>query len=182
MRYTGEDSPGNTKGVGMKTMTTVERKRNEQDECRALPKPDTLLAAPLILIAEEHPAIQELLSTALALAGYRTTICAGRHAALSWIDPLTIACALLHRPALLLLDLSLPDTHTADSLSHLRTRWHDACGGLPQIIVLTTSKQVQKDLATQERVILKPFHIQELLALIQQVMPDCAGAEHGFAP
>jgi DNA-binding response OmpR family regulator len=177
MRYTGEDSPGSTKGVGMKTMTTVER--NEQDERRALPKHDTLLAAPLILIAEEHPAIQELLNTALALAGYRTTICAGRHAALSWIDQLTLSgdC-----PALLLLDLSLPDTHAADSLSHLRTRWHDACGGLPQIIVLTTSKQVQKDLATQERVILKPFHIQELLALIQQVMPGRAGAEHGFAP
>jgi CheY-like chemotaxis protein len=164
MRHTGEDSPGNTKGVGMKTMTTVER--NEQDEHRALPKPDTLLAAPLILIAEEHPAIQELLNTALALAGYRTTICTGRHAALTWIDQLTSSgdC-----PALLLLDLSLPSIHAADFLSHLRTRWLDVCGGHPQIIVLTTSKQVQKDLAAQERVVLKPFHIQELLTLIQQM-------------
>ena len=170
MRHTGEDSPGNTKGVGMKTMTTVER--NEQDERRALPKPDTLLAAPLILIAEEHPAIQDLLSTALALVNYRTMICAGRHAALTWIDQLTSAgdC-----PALLLLDLSLPDIHAADFLSHLRTRWpDDACGEHPQIIVLTTSTQVQKDLAAQERVVLKPFHIQELLTLIQQMTPEAA--------
>jgi len=169
MRHTGKDSPGSTKGVSMKTMTTVER--NEQDEHRALPKPDTLLAAPLILIAEEHPAIQELLNTALVLAGYRTTICAGRHAALSRIDQLTSSgdC-----PALLLLDLSLPDIHAADFLSHLRTRWLDACGEHPQIIVLTTSTQVQKDLAAQERVVLKPFHIQELLTLIQQMMPEAA--------
>ena len=54
----------------MKTMTTVER--NEQDEHRALPKPDTLLAAPLILIAEEHPAIQSsLLDYALGLVGLK---------------------------------------------------------------------------------------------------------------
>ncbi len=132
-----------------------------------------------VTIAEEHPAIQELLNTALALAGYRTTICAGRHAALSRIDQLTSSgdC-----PALLLLDLSLPDIHAADFLSHLRTRWHDACGEHPQIIVLTTSKQVQQDLAAQERVVLKPFHIQELLALIQQVMLGSAYAERGFAP
>ena len=70
--------------------------------------------------------------------------------------------------------LSLPDIHAADFLSHLRTRWHDACGEHPQIIVLTTSTQVQKDLAAQERVVLKPFHIQELLTLIQQMMPEAA--------
>jgi DNA-binding response OmpR family regulator len=158
-------------------MTIAER--NELDKHRALPQINTLPAAPSILIAEEQAAIQELLSTALALAGYRTTICAGRQAALTWIDQLTPSgdC-----PALLLLDLSLPDTHTAHFLSHLRTHWHDACGVLPHIIVLTTSKQVQQDLAAQERVVLKPFHIHELLALIQQVIPGSAHAElrNGF--
>jgi DNA-binding response OmpR family regulator len=158
-------------------MKTVER--NELNKHRALPQINTLPAAPPILIAEEQAAIQELLSTALALAGYRTTICAGRQAALTWIDQLT-PCG--DCPALLLLDLSLPDTHAANFLSHLRTRWYDARGVLPQIIVLTTSKQVQKDLAAQERVVLKPFHIHELLALIQQVIPGSAHAEHDFAP
>ena len=158
-------------------MTTVEW--NELDKHRALPQINTLPAAPPILIAEEQAAIQELLSTALALAGYRTTSCAGRQAALTWLDQLTPSgdC-----PPLLLLDLSLPGTHAANFLSHLRTRWHDASGVLPHIIVLTTSKQVQKDLAAQERVVLKPFHIHELLALIQQVIPGSAHAEHDFAP
>ena len=147
-------------------MTTVER--NEPDKRRVLPKINTLPAAPPILIVEEQAAIQELLSTALALAGYRTTSCAGRQAALTWIDQLT---PYSDCPPVLLLDLSLPGTHAANFLSHLRTRWHDACGVLPHIIVLTTSKQVQNNLAAQERVLLKPFHIHELLALIQQVFP-----------
>lgn len=158
-------------------MTTVER--NELDKHGALPKINTLPAAPPILIVEEQAAIQELLSTALELAGYSITSCAGRQAALAWIDQLT-PCS--DCPALLLLDLSLPGTHAANFLSHLRTRWHDACGVLPQIIVLTTSKQVQNDLAAQERVVLKPFHIHELLELIQQVIPGRAHVEHDFAP
>jgi DNA-binding response OmpR family regulator len=146
-------------------MTTVEQ--NELDKHRALPQINTLPAAPPILIAEEQAAIQELLSTTLALAGYRTTICAGRQAVLTWLDQLPPSgdC-----PPLLLLDLSLPDTHdthAANFLSHLCTRWHNARGMLPHIIVLTTSKQVQKDLAAQERVVLKPFHIHELLTLIE---------------
>jgi CheY-like chemotaxis protein len=95
-------------------MTTIER--HELDKHRVLPKINTLPAAPPILIAEEHPAIQELLSTALALAGYRTTSCAGRQAALTWIDQLT-PCG--DCPPLLLLDLSLPGTHAANFLSHL---------------------------------------------------------------
>ena len=147
-------------------MTTVEQ--NELDKHRALPQVNTLPAASPILIAEEQAAIQELLSTTLALAGYRTTVCAGRQAVLTWLDQIT-PCG--DCPALLLLDLSLPDTHEANFLSHLRTRWHDACGVLPQIIVLTTSKQVQEDLAPEEHVVLKPFHVWDLIALIRRVIP-----------
>ena len=63
-------------------------------------------------------------------------------------------------PALILLDLSIPSTtDTADFLRQLRARWFDACGELPQIIVLTTSKQVQEDLVPEEHVVLKPFHV-----------------------
>src|SRR5438270_12529894 len=128
-RHHGEGPPGNMKGVDM---TTVEQ--NELDKHRALPQVNTLPAASPILIAEEQAAIQELLSTTLALAGYRTTVCAGRQAVLTWLDQIT-PCG--DCPALLLLDLSLPDTHAANFLSHLRTHWHDACGVLPHIIVLT---------------------------------------------
>jgi CheY-like chemotaxis protein len=75
-------------------------------------------------------------------------------------------------PELILLDLSIPCTNDAADLLHqLRVRWHDACGVLPQIIVLATSKKVQEDLAAQEHVVLKPFHVRDLIALIQRVIP-----------
>jgi CheY-like chemotaxis protein len=75
-------------------------------------------------------------------------------------------------PALILLDLSIPCASDAAAfLYHLRARWHDACGVLPQIIVLTTYKEVQKDLTPMEHEVLKPFHIRDLMALIQKVMP-----------
>ncbi len=69
----------------------------------ALPGADAVPTAPHILIAEDHPAIQELLCSVLQLAGYRTTACAGRQAALTWIDR-TLPSG--DCPALILLDLS----------------------------------------------------------------------------
>ncbi len=75
-------------------------------------------------------------------------------------------------PVFLLLDLSLLDVADAtDFLHHLRARWYEAGGVPPAVIVLTTSKQVQVALGTSERVLQKPFHVRELLALIQQVIP-----------
>jgi two-component system chemotaxis response regulator CheY len=134
----------------------------------ALPGADAVPTAPHVLIAEDHPAIQELLGSVLQLAGYRTTACAGRQAALTWIDRTMPGDC----PALILLDLSIPCTNdAADFLSHLRARWHDACSVLPEIIVLTTCKKVQEDLMPMECVVLKPFHVRDLIALIQRVVP-----------
>ena len=141
----------------------------------ALAGADAASTAPRILIAEDQPAIQELLCWVIQLAGYRTTVCAGRQAALTWIDRVMPS---EDYPALILLDLSVSCTNDAvDFLRRLRARWHDTCGVLPQIIVLTTSKQVQEDLAPIERVVLKPFHVRDLLALIQRVIPFASRSE-----
>jgi two-component system chemotaxis response regulator CheY len=143
---------------------------NAYDRCprMALPRIVAAPAVPRVLIAEDQPAIQELLCWAIQLAGYRTTICAGRQAALTWIDR---AMPSEDHPSLILLDLSIPRTSDAtDSLRRLRARWHDAYGELPQIIVLTTSKKVQEDLTPIECVVLKPFHVRDLIALIQRVI------------
>jgi len=135
----------------------------------ALARADADPTTPRILIAEDQPAIQELFCWVLQLAGYRTTVCAGRQAALTWKDR---AMPSEDHPALMLLDLSIPSTtDAADFLRQLRARWLGACGGLPQIIVLTTSKQMQEDLAPEEHVVLKPFHVRDLLAPIQRVIP-----------
>jgi DNA-binding response OmpR family regulator len=84
-------------------------------------------------------------------------------------------------PVLLLLDLSLfCVTEAADFLCHLRARWQDAGSALPPVIVLTTSKQVQAELGPRERVLQKPFHVRELLALIRQAIPVASQAEDGL--
>jgi DNA-binding response OmpR family regulator len=142
-----------------------------------LPRADAVPVAPHILIAEDQPAIQELLCWTLQLAGYRPTVCAGRQAALTWKDQ---AMAPGDGPTLLLLDLSLLCvTDAADFLRHLRARWWDAGGVLPQIIVVTTSKQAQAELGIRERVLLKPFHVRELLALVRQVIPVASRSKEG---
>jgi DNA-binding response OmpR family regulator len=140
-----------------------------------LPRAENVCGVPHILIAEEQPAIQDLLCWTLQLAGYRPTVCAGRQAALTWRDQ---AMPPGDDPVLLLLDLSLLSvSEAADFLRQLRARWQDACGVLPQIIVLTTSKQVQEDLAPIERAILKPFHVRDLLALIHRAIPFASSSE-----
>jgi DNA-binding response OmpR family regulator len=136
--------------------------------CAALPQADTVPATPHILIAEDQPVIQDLLRWTLQLAGYRATVCVGRHAALTWRDT---AMPSGGSPIVLLLDLSLLGaTEAADFLRHLRAGWRDVGGLLPQIIVLTTSTQVQAELGIRERVLQKPFHIRELLVLFQQAI------------
>ncbi len=161
---------GQEKGSSMTT-------GNANNACgrMALLRTDVTPAAPHVLIAEDQPAIQELLCWTLQLAGYRTTACAGREAVLTWIDG---AMPSGDYPVLILLDLSIPCTNdAADFLHQLRTRWHDACGVLPQVIVLTTNKRVQEDLAPMERVVLKPFHVRGLIALIQRVIPFASRSE-----
>jgi DNA-binding response OmpR family regulator len=145
--------------------------------CTTLPRADTVPVAPHILIAEDQPVIKDLLRWTLQLAGYRATVCGGRHAALSWRDKATPSG---DSPSVLLLDLSLlGTTEAADFLHHLRTRWWDTGGVPPQIIALTTSTQMQAELGLRERVLQKPFHIRELLMLIQQVIPVASRSEEG---
>lgn len=134
-----------------------------------LPSLEHDLAGPRILIAEDHPAIQDLLCWILRLAGYHPTVCASRQAALTWKEQ-----AMMPRdePVVLLLDLSLLDVADAtDFLHRLRVHWYEAGGAPPAVIVLTTSKQMQATLGIRERVLQKPFHVRELLALIQQAIP-----------
>lgn len=151
--------------------------RHAEDAERSTPllRSGYVPAAPHILIAEDQPAIQNLLHQALQLAGYRTTVCGGRHTALALRDQ---ALLLGNFHCVLLLDLSLLCVAEAtDFLRRLRDEWRDVGGTPPQIIVLTTSTQVQAELALRECVLQKPFHIRELLTLIQQVVPIASLSE-----
>lgn len=143
--------------------------------CTTLPQADTVPVAPHILIAEDQPAIQNLLHQTLQLAGYRATVCGDRYSALAWRDQTLLSG---DSPFVLLLDLSLLCVAEAtDFLRRLRDDWRDVGETPPQIIVLTTSMQVQAALGQRERVLQKPFHIRELLTLIRQVIPIASRSE-----
>lgn len=158
-------------------MTTGNADTDNAGGPSTLPRADAVPVAPHILIAEDQPAIQDLLCWTLQLAGYRPVVCTGRHAALTWRDK---AMSPGDVPVLLLLDLSLLCTNeAADLLRHMRARWQEVGGVLPQIIVLTTSMQVQTDLAQRECVLQKPFHVRDLITLIQQVIPAAPRSEDG---
>lgn len=140
-----------------KTASTMTPRNADTDNaggCTALPQADTVPVAPHILIAEDQPAIQELLRWTLQLARYRLTVCCGRHTDLTWKDKVMPSG---DDPVVLLLELSLLcATEAADSLRRVRARWQDANSMLPQIIVLTTSPQVQAELMLRERMLQKP--------------------------
>ncbi len=142
---------------------------DNRDHARAEPVPGT----PHILVVEQQPAVREMLWWILRLAGYRVTANADRNAALTWQEWAMPA----DDPVVMLLDLSLPrTTEAANFLFHLRARWQEAGKGAPRVIVLTTSPQVRAELEAREHVLLKPFYIRDLLALIQELVPISAHA------
>ena len=114
----------------------------------------------LILVVDERPDICDMLQQALTLAGYRVTAYAGGE---GWIDR---AMQSDDPPALVLLDLSNPSRGATAFLQDLRTGWQAA----PPILVMTTSRDIHDELAARERVVLKPFHIHDLLVVVQKII------------
>ena len=148
---------------------------NHPGECRTLPWADAVQIESLIVIAEEQPAIRELLRWILHLADYRATVCVDRQAALTWGEQ---SMAPGNMPVMLLLDVSLLGVQEeADFLRCVRARWQNVCGVLPQIIVLTTNARVPVVLEKKECVLQKPFHVLELLTVIQQAIHAATRSE-----
>ena len=152
---------------------------NHTGECTRLPGAnDAVQVEPLIVIAEEQPAIRELLRWVLHLEGYRMIVYVDRQAALTWGEQTMIPADL---PAMLLLDLSsLCAQEAADSLGRARARWQAFSRVSPQIIVLTTHTNVQVYLDSWEYVLLKPFRVRDL-PLIRQAMEATALSEDSLA-
>ncbi len=121
---------------------------------------------PTILIVDDNIPIQEMLYWLLESMGYRAIVSAGGQAVLTWIDTALQAddC-----PGLILLDLGNPSASGADLLHLVRARWNNTSCALPPIIVLTTSKNLYENLVPVERVLLKPFHVSVLTALVQEM-------------
>lgn len=111
-----------------------------------------------ILVVEDSAAVAEMLCCALELAGYRAVACVGGEA---WLESVV---QLDDPPALVLLDLSIPELDGPAFLQYLRAQWEAA----PPIVVLTTSKEIYDDLV-EEQVVWKPFRIHDLLTKIAKM-------------
>lgn len=121
-----------------------------------------------ILVIEDNPAITDMICCTLEFAGYQTVACADRKAAWTWLNR---ALEGSYLPPLILLDAGIPPTNVRDFLSHLRRQFSEAHLMLPAIILLTTNKAIHDEFAAVERVILKPFHVRDLIAEVQKVFP-----------
>jgi two-component system, chemotaxis family, chemotaxis protein CheY len=122
---------------------------------------------PHILLVEENPSLQELFSQMLGLAGFRVTVYGGKQEAfVAWINSAHARWS-GDVPTCLLLDLSGLSTNPTGFLYRVRTQWRQVTGVVPQIIVLATNRVVAEEVASQVPVILKPFHMRDLLALIR---------------
>jgi DNA-binding response OmpR family regulator len=134
-----------------------------QSFAREMPVRHTI---PHILLAEENSSLQQLFTQMLELAGFRVTVYSGKQEEfVGWID--TSAMLSEDVPMCLLLDVSFVSTNATEFLHCIRTQWRQVIGKVPPIIVLTTNRAVAEELTPHVLVILKPFHMRDLLALIR---------------
>jgi DNA-binding response OmpR family regulator len=122
----------------------------------------TVKAPEQVLVVEDDSSIAELLKIVLERQGYIVSIVGTCAAATKALEDT--------RPALVLLDLMLPDGHGLDLLRWLR---NDLGSALP-VVVLTAFRQEEKALRAFELgaadFISKPFRPRELIARIQRVL------------
>jgi DNA-binding response OmpR family regulator len=115
---------------------------------------------PLALVVEDDPAINQLLVTILRLHGYRAMSALDGDAALALLGSV--------RPQLMTLDLNMPGMSGAAILRLLRANPDTAA--LP-VIVVSACAQVEPAVAADvQAVVVKPFDLGELLAVIHSVV------------
>lgn len=120
---------------------------------------------PLVLVVDNAPAIQDMLSCALLLQGYRPICKANGQEALEWIEN---AQRMGQYPKAILLDLLMPVMSGSTFLTRLRACWN-APLPIPPIVLLTAQMGDYSDLACNE-VLIKPFHLRDLRERLNRLM------------
>jgi DNA-binding response OmpR family regulator len=122
---------------------------------------DAEVFSPQVLVMEDDPSVRGLLDTLLSSEGYRVTT------ASDGIAGLLEAGA--HRPAVILLDLVMPDLGGQQVLQELQA--NPLLAGVP-VLVLTGRLDAIPDLEDQlgrDRVFSKPFGVADLLSRIAEL-------------
>jgi DNA-binding response OmpR family regulator len=115
-----------------------------------------------ILVVDDDPSVRSVVKDALQQDGYQVdTVSTGRQ---------VLAAFARHRPALLVLDLAMPEMDGPRLVRTLRdqTRW----GRVPLVVLsgIPQAPEVGARLGARACV-RKPFDLQELLATVEQVAP-----------
>ncbi len=119
-----------------------------------------------LLLVEDDRGIGAGLTRALDSSGYRTT----------WVTTAREALAITEQPALVLLDLGLPDSDGLEVARRLRARWDS----LP--VMMVTARTEEMDIVVgldggAVDYIGKPFRLAELLARVRAQLRDRPGYE-----
>lgn len=128
---------------------------NAQDRQRAV-----------VLIVDDNPAIRDMVSWALELDGFAAAEVADGQEALAWMDN---AAREGRYPALILLDLSMPHMDGDTFLQCLQVQWEKA-RPIPPVIIITAMQNTPQPPAHVNQIIIKPFHVRELLDAVRNLI------------
>jgi two-component system KDP operon response regulator KdpE len=120
--------------------------------------------APLVLVVEDEPRIRRFLASGMESHGLRALEASGGQEALR--------LAVDHRPAVVVLDLGLPDMEGLEVLRRLR-EWSD----VPVVVVSARGREEQKVAALEggaDDYLVKPFGFPELVARIRVALRHAA--------
>ena len=121
---------------------------------------------PIVLVVDDNSAIRDMVSWALELDGYEPAEAAEGQEALAWIDN---AAREGRYPSVILLDLAMPGMDGTIFLEQLRSQW-ESIHPLPAIIVITATHQTaEMSRADVNCVIVKPFHVRDLLDAVRRL-------------
>ncbi len=131
------------------------------------------MARPQILIVEDEPGIADTLSYALRTEGFEPQCCATGEAALQQVA--------LQLPALVILDVGLPDMNGFELFKRLRER-----ADIPIVFLTARSDEIDRVVGLElgaDDYVAKPFSPRELVARVRTVLRRTArGAAPAAAP
>lgn len=130
-----------------------------------LPGANRCVKRSLILVVDDHFATRKVLSCMLDLQGYQPECVSNGQEALEWMER---ALQTKQYPAIILLDLLMPVMDGATFLMHLRMRWPVSLP-FPPVILFTVDHTDHSSLGCTD-VLLKPFHIRNLLEKINEIL------------
>ncbi len=123
--------------------------------------------SPVVLVVDDNAAIRDMVSWALELDGYEAAEAAEGQEALDWIDDAALEG---RHPAVILLDLAMPGMDGSSFLRQLHRSWKTFHIARPMpVVVAITANAANFDAKSLgvERIVIKPFHLRDLLDLVR---------------